>query len=247
MNSFFFVIGDYLKGKSVYQPISRILNLLFSLSIASFLFEKFYFHYEWLEISDYKSILDFLIKGHFIVPFAIFLIVHYLLSYGSDALFTLITYRAVNKWQTNAYNLELTKKESNKLLKKINRNSFVDLPQKIDIPTLISWYKYIKSTTDTSTWIKLRSDVEQTKINNIKNFNLAIKSLIVITIYFTAVPYFGWLLYSIVLLVIIFLILGIRTFYILMHFLPIVIQRLISETEKYIEEHPDYNSAGPKR
>lgn len=244
MDKYFFFVGDYLRGKSVYQPISRILSLLFSVSISSFLFERFYFKYDWLDVKDYKGILDFLIKGHFLVPFAIFLVVHYVLSYGSDMLFTIITYRTVAKWQKYAYELEFTKRESKKIFKRINQNSFIELPQKLDTPTIIRWYKHIKSTTDVATWNKIRTDVEKMKVNINRNFSFAIKSAIVISVYFNTLTYFGWFLYAIVLLVIIGLIAGLRAGYIALEFIPIVIQRLIDQAEKYLEENPDPEKNG---
>jgi len=239
MDKYFFFIGDYLRGKPVYQPLSRILNLLFSISISSFLFEKFYFKYNLLDVTDYKGILDFLIKGQFVVPFAIFLIVHYVLSYGSDMLFSIVTFRTVAKWQKYAYELEFTKRESKKILKKIYQNSFIELPQKMDTPTIIRWYKHIKTTTDISTWNKIRTNLEQMELNINRNFNFAIKSAIVISIYFSNVSYFGWILYTAVLAVIIGLIIGLRAGYIAIKFLPIVVQRLIDQAEKYLEENPE--------
>ena len=62
----FFLVKDYLQGKPVYAIARRALNFLFSVSITSFLFERFYFKYTWMDITAYKAILDFLVKGYFL-------------------------------------------------------------------------------------------------------------------------------------------------------------------------------------
>ena len=86
-------LNDYLEGKKVYPVLSRILNLLFVASITSFIFEKFYFKYTWLDISDYKSILDFLIKGRFFIPFPYF----FVLYCAYESLFKMMDFFAKDK------------------------------------------------------------------------------------------------------------------------------------------------------
>ena len=76
MNEVFFIAGDYLKGKSIYPAFRRILNLLLNISISSFIYEKCYGVYSWLNYNDYKGILTFFIKGNFFIPLSIFIVVY---------------------------------------------------------------------------------------------------------------------------------------------------------------------------
>ncbi len=76
MKELFNIANYYIEGKPIYAPIIRLLNLLFLLCISSFIYEKIYGVYEWLDISDYKSILNYLIKGKFFIPFSIFITVY---------------------------------------------------------------------------------------------------------------------------------------------------------------------------
>lgn len=41
MKNYLFIVSDFLSGKPMYPAISRVLNVLFSASIASYLFEFF--------------------------------------------------------------------------------------------------------------------------------------------------------------------------------------------------------------
>lgn len=116
MNEYFFVVGDYLKGKPVYPVIRRFLNLLFSTSLTSFLFENFYFKYTLYDITDYKSIFDFFINGSFFVPFSIFIIIHFFLDWISDGFFLIFSMRKSSEIVTEIYNYELNKNDYKMLL-----------------------------------------------------------------------------------------------------------------------------------
>jgi hypothetical protein len=95
MNEIFIIAGDYLKGKSVYPAFRRMLNLLFNISIASFIYEKFYGNYSWLNYNDYRGILDFFIKGNFFIPFSIFLVV-----FGTTQFLSIALFNALNHFKT---------------------------------------------------------------------------------------------------------------------------------------------------
>jgi hypothetical protein len=92
MNEIFIIVGDYLKGKSVYPALRRMLNLLFDISIASYVYEKFYGTYSWLNFNDYKGILDFFIKGNFFIPFSIFIVVYGTTQFLSLAFFSILNH-----------------------------------------------------------------------------------------------------------------------------------------------------------
>jgi hypothetical protein len=109
MSEILFII---LKGKSVYPAVRRLLILLFNVSIASFLYEKFYGKYTWLNYNDYKGILDFFIKGHFFIPFSIFVMVYGTLQFLSISLFY-----AINHFKSVKMIKEILQYQFNKELK----------------------------------------------------------------------------------------------------------------------------------
>jgi len=76
MKELFNIASYYIQGKPVYPPIRKVLTVLFITSIASFIYEKIYGRYTWLNYNDYKGFLDFFIKGRFFIPFSIFIVVY---------------------------------------------------------------------------------------------------------------------------------------------------------------------------
>ena len=67
--------GEKFSDAKLYRLIRRPLNLLFIGSIASFLFERFYFKYRFLEIADYQGIATYFVRGGFFVPLCVFVLV----------------------------------------------------------------------------------------------------------------------------------------------------------------------------
>ncbi len=236
MKNYLFVVSDFLSGKPVYPVISRILHVLFSASIASFLFEKFYFHYHWLEISDYKGILDFFIKGYFVVPFTIYVVVHFSINLFSTALFSLLTFFKSATLLNRIHKFQLTKEESNAAIDKLNNNPVVEPPEKWTEPAFFKLYEHIKSNVPAAQWNRMEADLDKQKINVQKNFHLGIKTIIVVTIYFVTISYFGWMLYLVFLIVILLTLLGLWVSYLFLDLFPAAIRKFRYETDKYILE-----------
>jgi len=236
MKEFLFPIGDYLKGRPIYPVIRRILNVLFSVSIASFLFEKFYFKYNWLDISDYKGILSFFIKGYFVVPFSIFIIVHYIIDLFASFFFTWSTLKASTKLTKAAAQFELKREDATNLLNRINNNGVIEMPEELSEPILLKYYQYIKKEVSAEQWNQLELDAAKQKNNVEKNFNLMVKAILVISIYFASIPYFGWKLYTVVIFVLIVLLIGFWIAYLLLDVLPPAFRRFRYEADMYLTE-----------
>ncbi|MDL5051917.1 hypothetical protein QQ054_38585 [Oscillatoria amoena NRMC-F 0135] len=107
MGEFLFFLADYIKGKSIYAPIRRILNLLLSCSITSYIYVKFFGAYQWVDFGDYRIILDYVIKGQYIIPFSIFIVSHYSIEFLSQSIFFLFTYFYCNKHRRRALALRI--------------------------------------------------------------------------------------------------------------------------------------------
>ena len=86
---------ETFRVKKWLRILRRLFDLLLSANISSYFFEKYYYKYVWIDISDYKSILDFLIKGGIIIPLSIFLVVHIVLLIIPRYILNLIRNRIV--------------------------------------------------------------------------------------------------------------------------------------------------------
>lgn len=235
MNQFFFLVGDYLKGKSVYPSIRRVLNLLFSISITSFLFESFYFKYNWLDFTDYKNLLNFFIKGHFFVPFSLFIIIHACIDIFAEGVFTLSTLRNSSALLKKIINYEFKKEDYRNLLSTMNDNPVVEMPVEWNKSFIVKLFSHIKSSVPADAWQKFEEACEKQKQLVKKNFNLAFKALVVITIYFVTLSYFGWLLYLLVLIMLTVVMAGLWFSYLLLDVLPAGMRKFHYAVESFLE------------
>ena len=195
MNYLFLLLGDYLKGKSVYPAFRRMLNLLFNISIASFVYEKCYGNYTWLNYNDYKSILDFFIKGNFFIPFSIFLVV-----YGTTQFLSIAFFGALNHFKTIKITREILqyqfKKETvDERLKEIKKVSKYVSPISLTKNTMLEVYQELRKHITPEAFEEIEKGLKEPKQNLEANFSLAFRMAIAITIYFFSLPQFGWLLY----------------------------------------------------
>ena len=110
MNDLLLVVGDYLKGKTIIPQIRWILNFIFTISITSFFYERIIGPYSWIEITDYKGILDFFVKGNFYVPLFMYVIVYVSISLLSYVLFDIFVNKKSVKWTEKIIKYELIKK-----------------------------------------------------------------------------------------------------------------------------------------
>ncbi len=235
MNELLFPIADYLKGKSVYPAAARILNFLFSVSISSFVFETFYFHYYWLDISDYKAVLNFFIKGDFFIPFSIFIIIHSILDVVSHFVFTLTTFRKSASLLKGIIQYEFNKEHYRSVITSVNNNPVVDMPVVLDKNYLLELYKHLQANITADDWNELSKTCDEQKASVKRNFSLLFKAVVVITIYFVTIPHFGWFLYLLVILVLILLMSLMWIGYLFFDLLPAAIGTFRNAVEVYIE------------
>ncbi|HEX3385431.1 MAG TPA: hypothetical protein VHS53_09595 [Mucilaginibacter sp.] len=234
-----FPVKDYLQGKPVYPVARRAMNFLFSVSISSFIFEKFYFKYNWLDVTDYKSILDFLIKGYFFIPFSIFVIVHYSLDWFSHIFYSSFISIGSDKFQKKIIALTFKKSDAKGILKTLKKNPVL---KKQDEPWFYAFYQHVVNSVTPEQWQKILSELDKKKNDNEKNFQLAVKAIFTISIYFWSVPFFGWRLYTLVIIVLLLILILLYWGYLIMELSPLALQKLHQEVTMYMERINDNRS-----
>lgn len=237
MNEIFIIAGDYLKGKSVYPAFRRMLNLLFNISIASFVYEKCYGNYSWLNYNDYKGILDFLIKGNFFIPFSIFLVV-----YGTTQFLSIAFFSALNHFKTIKITQEILqyqfKKETvDERLKEIKKVSKYVSPISLTKNTMLEVYQELKKHLTPEAFEEIEKGLKEPKQNLEANFSLAFRMVIAITIYFFSLPKFGWLLYLIAMIVLFIGMYVLMISYRFLDIIPTLLRKFHHQAEEYLELH----------
>jgi hypothetical protein len=76
----------YVQKRPLFTVARRILNILFTSNIASFLLEKYFYKYTWLDVSDYKGILNFFVRGTYLLPLALFVVTYIIIGLISEAI-----------------------------------------------------------------------------------------------------------------------------------------------------------------
>ncbi len=237
MNEIFIIAGDYLKGKSVYPAFRRMLNLLFNISIASFLFEKCYGKYSWLNYNDYKGILDFFIKGNFFIPFSIFLVVYSLTQFLSTAVFITINHFKTISITREILEYQFKKETIDEGLAEINKVSKYVSPIRLTKNIILAGYQELRNHITPEAFEEIEKGLKEPKQNLESNFSLAFRMLIAITIYFITLPQFGWALYILAMIVLLLGMYALMIGYRFFDILPTIMRRFHYQAEEYFKIH----------
>jgi hypothetical protein len=233
MKELFLVCGDYLKGKEIYPPIRRAITLLVNISVASFIFEKCYGKYTFLDIQDYKGIVAFFIKGNFFIPFALFIIVCGITYLFSTFIFIAITHFRSTYLIRKIVSYEVKKDEIKDLITSTTKIPKYASPIDLTEDILVNLYAQFRTELKPEVIDSIAQQLELPKKNIESNFHLGFRLLIVITIYFSSIPQFGWVLYVISILTIIIAIYLQMISYQFLAILPTLIRKFHAVAENY--------------
>lgn len=248
MNEIFIIAGDYLKGKSVYPAVRRLLNLLFNISIASFIYEKCYGEYSWLNYNDYKGVLDFFVKGNFFIPFSIFIVVYAVTQFLSIAFFAALNHFKTIKITREILQYQFKKETIDERLKEITKASKYVSPIKLTKNTMVSLYGELRTQITPEAFEELEKGLKEPKQTLEANFTLAFRMSIAISIYFFSIPQFGWLLYSVAILVLLLAMYILMISYRFLDILPTLMRKFHFQAEQYLKTHSEkVNNADDKQ
>jgi hypothetical protein len=235
MEDIFVIIGDYLKGKSIYPSLRRLLNLLFNISIASYIFEKYYGEYKWLSISEYQKILDFFIKGHFFIPFSIFVLVYSFTQVASILLFNVVNHFRSIRWTREIILYEIKKETIDERFRDINQLSKFVAPSRLTKTKLLELYNTLKTHITPQLYEEMEKGLKEPKQDLENNFNLIFRGWVAITVYFIYLPQFGCVLYLIICLLLIIEMYSLMIAYRFLDILPTLVRKLHTVTEDYLK------------
>ena len=174
MQPFADYLNDFFKGRSLYSPIVRALNVLLSACIASALFKWRYFDYTLLDITDYKGIYKFFINGHFAVPLLLFVIVHYGTGFFSYSLFHGLSFLLCRRWRRILDALGVGEQR----------------------PYFVQIVGLMKKGVSAKEHERLRRLANKAQEMSTINFRLTMKGMIALCVFVAIIPYLGWKLYT---------------------------------------------------
>lgn len=241
------ITSNYLKGKSIYPEIRRIIAFLLKLSISTYAYVFFFGRFDLNQVLDYQKIIFFFLSGHFFIPFSVFALTHLSLILLSSLTFHVLTYYPVFKLKKKIIEYKLTSedKETGKdVIKSIAKYS---IKKDVSDDELLKVYKEYKEkflfSFDTKLTEELENDLLVEKKNVELNFNFTFLILISTTLFYANLSDFYTALFVIVLFItLVFSIFSIIT-YRFFDILPTILLKIpeILKEHGVIEENAESN------
>lgn len=236
MNNFLFLASDYIKGKAIYPSIRRFLNLLFLVSITSFFYERLYGRYTLDEITNYKVILDFFVKGHFFIPFSIFVIVYALTQFISFLVFKIFYLKKSLKITKEIFEQKIEKEDlvegAGVIESYLNNLTHINLSKE----EIIEVYTEIKQELSYEDIMELKKVLNDQKDIIELNFVLILRMFIAVTIYYASLENFGGYLYYPVIAILILLIIVLYNTYKYLDIAPALFEKFSIHLEYYLNK-----------
>lgn len=230
---------DYLSGAPVYPALRRLLGLLFIASITSFLFEFLYGKYLWLDLSDYKSILTFFIKGDFFIPLSLFLLVYIAIEFCAFILLLLLTHKKVIRLRRTVLLYKTNRKDIDEIVRNITKISKYTGPLRMSKSVIRQAYNHFRLDITNESFNALHQASKIAKENLSVNFSLLFKALLSISIYFLQLPHFGYLLFFFTITSILVLMYLVSLTHIFFDILPVVAAKAHETAELFLYEQID--------
>ncbi|KAB2917310.1 MAG: hypothetical protein F9K23_06030 [Bacteroidetes bacterium] len=244
MFEFTFVIAEYVKGNSVNTPIRKSLNICFTAFIAAKLYQQIYGDYTWLDISDYKGILNFFVLGDFIIPLCLVASVIAFFEIFSALLISYINRVYSMRWmkKVSDYNLSLADIEeaAKATIKKTKKKFNLTITPK----QILQAHAFIAQQLATVNMdeVKLALALNKKPIEDtIKVLQKAVVAFILAKIF---VQNFGWWWLSISSLLALTAIILLLTSLVFLDIIPLLFEKIITSSMKLEkEEKTDVNPA----
>lgn len=236
MTELFNLAAYFIQGKPIYPSIRRILNLLFNTSIASFIYEHFYGKYHWYDISDYKRILDFLIKGQFFIPFSIFLVVYGISSFLGKILFYGFTHFRAIRVKRKIIAIQYHKQAIEERIGEVEKYSKLVSPLDLTAAQIVNVYTEIRKNITPEAFKTIEKDLMEPRQALEANFHLFLRGLMAITAYYATIEAFSTWLYIITTVVVIFGLITLAIAYLLLDITPTILRVFHSQAEEYFKQ-----------
>ncbi len=230
------IATHFIQGKPIYQPARRLLNLLLNISISSYFYIRWFGQYQWLDITDYKGILDFFVGGKFFLPFSIFIMVYVATEAVGYLIFKLLTHFWVLRNHRKLLTYSLTSEKIDNGVEGIGLASKIVVPEELTKEKLIKIYNEIAPEITPEALREMKEALDEPKKNLKYNFVSTCRIAIALIVYAGTVEHLSGAFFIVILIVLF----GLGMFFILafriLDVLPAFFKMAKAEGDKYLEE-----------
>jgi hypothetical protein len=234
MNEILKLVSNYLDGRPTFPVVRRILNILFNISISAYFLELYHGHYDWFNFTDYKRILDFFIRGNYIVPLIIFVLVHFSISFISKLFFEFFCFFYTNKLHSKILNFEYKPKEISQSISKVQDVSKLVVPVELTPKIMERVYQEIK---------KIKPEILHDIENKIKdqkrviesNFYLVFRTIVALIVLKITLADFGNGLFVLSIIFLLASLFFLKLAYWFLDISPTIARKFLSIADSYFE------------
>ena len=234
MTEIFNVASHFIQGKPIYRPVRRMLNLLLNVSIASYFYIRCFGPYQWLDVTDYKGILDFFIQGKFFLPFSIFIVVYAITETFGYLLFKGLTHFWSLRNQRKLLQYSLTSKQIDNGIEGIGLASKAVVPEEMTKEKLVQFYNEIAPEITPEALREMKQALDDPKKNLQSNFVAVIRIMIALLVYVGTVAHLSGGVFVLVLIVLIIMSAFFVIAYRILDVLPALFRMAKAEGDKYL-------------
>lgn len=229
-------IASKVSERRLSLQVKAFLNFLFIGSLTSIVFEKYYFKYSLLKIDDYEGVYRYFIDGHFFIPLVAFFILWQLTENIGTILFKLPNMYVERKFKKSVINFSVSRFSFFDTMDPTARKSMDEF---IEVPRdnwVISLFEEIKKSTD---YVKISQNLNIARERLNSEAVLLFRAFVSMIIYFNTIDYFGWLLFSGLMLILLFMIFVNSLAYQFIEITPVILWKM----DKIIETHSKASSS----
>lgn len=236
-----------LNNKSVFPIARRALNFVMILSVTAFYFEKHFGVIDYSLFFDKIKVIEYLLKGLYIIPLSIAVVVYVITEYLAQFIFFLVNYFLSLSFDRKILQSSVSTEDINAMLNKIENVSNVVTPVTLTPELLKRAYLEIRKNLS-SEIIKLETEVKKDKNTSESNFIFWFRILLTSIFYLTAeISGYGWVLFISTAISMIVLMVFSIFHYQTLNIIPTALRKFHFEAEKYlVEELRSKNSVEKK-
>jgi hypothetical protein len=195
MSDLLFSAADRLSERNLSTKLKITLGFIFVASVASNVFTTFYFEYQLLDTNESEHLYRFFIDGHFFIPLAIFFLIWMISDYGG-----LILFKLSNMAITKKIRRKIVAYSTQKYSSRGKSNDVESIGRKFIDESTETFFSEMKKKLEPHEYNRIQKAVTEGQARIESMFILLFRGFIAMIFYYVMVPYFGGLMFAILIL-----------------------------------------------